>query len=155
MKEEEEEEGGGGHHKPGELFEAVQHGNDGFWWKLLTLGLRLVFAHTHQLGTATFQETHTGRDEGLLCNRNRKHHMKWILHFSVVVQVHRDWSPPLPSTIVNLCKMLPFLILYKSPPLPSNPVNLCKKLPFLILYKSPPLPNTTVKLCKMLPSLIL
>ena len=57
-------------HIPGVLFEAVQHGDDGVWWQLLTLCLRLVLAHPHQLWTSALQETHARRDEGLLHHRN-------------------------------------------------------------------------------------
>lgn len=57
-------------HTPGELFEAVQHGDDGVWRQLLTLCLRLVLAHPHQLWTSALQETHARRDEGLLRHRN-------------------------------------------------------------------------------------
>ena len=61
-------------HTPGELFEAVQHGDDGVWWQLLTLCLGLVLAHTHQLWASALQETHARRDEGLLRHRNTMHH---------------------------------------------------------------------------------
>jgi len=57
-------------HIPGVLFEAVQHGDDSVWRQLLTLCLRLVLAHPHQLWTSALQETHARRDEGLLQHRN-------------------------------------------------------------------------------------